>query len=350
MKKISKVLITVLSLALVMSLLVGCNASTSEDDKTAQGSTESTEGEKDIESAEGEEDETIEIVYVAHGLKDMFSNWLVKSVEESIAKDYPNYKLEVLDGQLSADVQNEQLENAIAKNPDMIFYTSADGYSATPTVKKAQDAGIPVILLQSPIYDDNDEIATPYVDCDMYEVGKMIANHAADLIPENAEITMLLGPAGNVHSQMREDGWNEVLAEKRPDITVVDIQMADWDTAEAMRITEDWLQQFPDLKAVVSMNDSMILGAIEAARAADRELLTFGVDGMADGCNAVKNGTLTATALQDARLLADGGLQLAARIVAGEELTGEDVIHVEGALITLENVDEFLAIHGVSAE
>ena len=29
----------------------------------------------------------------------------------------------------------------------------------------------------------------------------------------------------------------------------------------------------------------------------------------------------------------------------GEELTGEDVVHVDAALITSDNVDEFLAIH-----
>ena len=236
------------------------------------------------------------------------------------------------------------LENAIAQQPDLIFYTCADSYTCTPVVQQAQEAGIPVVMIQAPVYDENDQSVTPYVDCDMYEVGKMVATYALDLIPENAQVAMLLGPAGNMHSQLRYDGWTEVLA-TRPDIQIVDEQRADWDTAEAMRITEDWLQQYPELSCVISMNDSMILGAIEAAKAADRELLTFGVDGMADGCNAVKNGTLTATALQDARELAKGGLELAERIVNGEELTGEDVIHVDAALITADNVDEFIAIH-----
>ena len=131
----------------------------------------------------------------------------------------------------------------------------------------------------------------------------------------------------------------------RPDIQVVDVQIGDWDTAEAMRITEDWLQQYPDLAAIASMNDSMILGSIEAAKAAGRELLFFGVDGMADGCNAVKEGTLTATVLQDAREIAKGGLELAARCLNGEKLTGADVLHVDAALIAPENVDEFIAGH-----
>lgn len=336
MKKLSALMLAVVMLA---GTLVGCGSGTSGSSTAASEPSAATSG-----STAAAEGDTVEIVYVAHGLEDMFCNWLVSCVEDQIAENYPNYNMEVLDGKLSSDVQTEQLENAIAQQPDLIFYTCADSYTCTPVVQQAQEAGIPVVMIQAPVYDENDQSVTPYVDCDMYEVGKMVATYALDLIPENAQVAMLLGPAGNMHSQLRYDGWTEVLA-TRPDIQIVDEQRADWDTAEAMRITEDWLQQYPELSCVISMNDSMILGAIEAAKAADRELLTFGVDGMADGCNAVKNGTLTATALQDARELAKGGLELAERIVNGEELTGEDVIHVDAALITADNVDEFIAIH-----
>lgn len=325
--------------AVLMSTLVGCASGTASETTAA----EAAQTQQKTESSEAE-GETVEIIYVAHGLEDMFCNWLVSCVEDQMGADYPNYHMQVLDGKLSADVQAEQLENAIAMKPDLIFYTAADYYACTPIIKQAQEAGIPVIMIQAPVYDDNDQSAAPYVDCDMYEVGKMVATYAMEQIPENAEIAMLLGPAGNLHSELRQKGWDEVLA-TRPDIKVVDVQRGDWDTAEAMRITEDWLQHYPNLQAVASMNDSMILGTIEAEKAAGRELYTYGVDGMADGCNAVKEGMLYATALQDARELAKGALQLAERSIGGEQLTGEDVIHVDAALITPDNVDEFLAIH-----
>lgn len=351
-KPMKKTIVLAVAAAMLAGTLTGCSSGggSAPAATTAPAATEApAAGQEAKAEAPGNggtkaEDETVEIIYVAHGLEDMFCNWLVSCVEDQIAENYPNYHMQVLDGKLSADVQAEQLENAIAMNPDLIFYSAADYYACTPIVKQAQEAGIPVITIQAPIYDDDDQSATPYVDCDMYEVGKMVATYAIDQIPENAEIAMLLGPAGNLHSELRQKGWDEVLA-TRPDIKVVDVQRGDWDTAEAMRITEDWLQHYPDLKGVVSMNDSMILGTIEAAKAADRQLFTYGVDGMADGCNAVKEGSLSATALQDARELARGGLELAARIMNGEELTGEDVVHVDAALITSDNVDEFLAIH-----
>lgn len=359
-----KRMVLAVAAAALVGALAGCSSGASSETTTAGAAkTEQTTAapgtekadvtEKEAGTAEGgagaaaeaaSKDEPVEIIYVAHGLEDMFCNWLVSCVGEQIEADYPNYHMQVLDGKLSADVQAEQLENAIAMKPDLIFYSAADYYACTPIIRQAQDAGIPVIMIQAPVYDDNDQSAAPYVDCDMYEVGKMVANYAVKQIPENAEIAMLLGPAGNLHSELRQKGWDEVLA-TRPDIKVVDVQRGDWDTAEAMRITEDWLQHYPDLKAVASMNDSMILGTIEAEKAAGRELLTYGVDGMADGCNAVKEGMLCATALQDARELAKGALQLAKRAIGGEQLTGEDVYHVDAALITPENVDEFLAIH-----
>ena len=337
MKKLISLVLAVLMLSV---LLVGCgggSSSTPAADSTPAGdNAPANDG--------GSGDDTVNIIYVAHGLEDMFCNWLVSCVQAEIDANHPNWNMEVLDGKLSADVQIEQLENAIAKTPDLIFYSAADMYICTPTVQRAQEAGIPVVMIQAPVWDDNDQSVTPYVDCDMYEVGKMVAEYAMQQIPENAQVAILIGPAGNMHSDLRYQGWTEVLA-TRPDITVVDEQRADWDQAEAMRITEDWLQQYPDLVGVISLNDSMILGAIEAAKSAGRELYTYGVDGMADGCNAVKEGFLTATALQDARALAKGGIELAERVLAGEQLTGEDVIHVDAALITADNVDEFLAIH-----
>ncbi len=349
-----KKVFAVMAAAMLMgSTLAGCSSNKAPETTAAPATTAAAEKKEEAaettaaakEEAKTEAaSETVEVIYVAHGLEDMFCNWLVSCVEDQIAANYPNYHIQILDGKLSADVQAEQLENAIAMNPDLIFYSAADYYACTPIVKQAQDAGIPVVTIQAPVYDDNDQPATPYVDCDMYEVGKMVASYAIEQIPENAEIAMLLGPAGNLHSELRQKGWDEILA-TRPDIKVVDVQRGDWDTAEAMRITEDWLQHYPDLKGVASMNDSMILGTIEAAKAAGRELCTYGVDGMADGCNAVKEGTLSATALQDARELAKGALELAERIVGGEQLTGEDVVHVDAALITPENVEEFLAIH-----
>ena len=340
--------ILLVAAALILGTMTGCSSGSGPAPaQTPAAEAPAKEGASETkapETASGQEDKTVEIIYVAHGLEDMFCNWLVGCVEEQIAADYPSYHMQVLDGKLSADVQAEQLENAIAMNPDLIFYSAADYYACTPIVQQAQEAGIPVITIQAPVYDDNDQSVTPYVDCDMYEVGKMVAAYALEQIPEHAQIAMLLGPAGNLHSELRQKGWDEILA-TRPDLQVVDVQRGDWDTAEAMRITEDWLQHYPELKGVASMNDSMILGTIEAAKAAGRELYTYGVDGMADGCNAVKEGTLSATALQDARELAKGGLKLAERIMAGEKLTGEDVIHVDAALITPDNVDEFLAIH-----
>lgn len=345
-----KKILSAMAAAMVMGTLAGCASGGAPAATTAAASTgqeaEASGAKEEVkeEAKEEAQGETVEIIYVAHGLEDMFCNWLVGCVEEQIADNYPNYHMQVLDGKLSADVQAEQLENAIAMNPDLIFYTEADYYACTPIIKQAQEAGIPVVMVQAPAYDDNDQSVAPYVDCDMYEVGKMVASYAIEQIPENAEIAMLLGPAGNLHSELRQKGWDEILA-TRPDIKVVDVQRGDWDTAEAMRITEDWLQHYPNLQGVASMNDSMILGTIEAAKAAGRELYTYGVDGMADGCNAVKEGTLSATALQDARELAKGALLLAERVMDGEPLTGEDNIHVDAALITLDNVDEFLAIH-----
>lgn len=50
---------------------------------------------------------------------------------------------------------------------------------------------------------------------------------------------------------------------------------------------------------IVSMNDNMVLGALEAYKGSNKKLpLAFGVDGTADAGLAIKDGTLVSTSLQ----------------------------------------------------
>ena len=323
-----KVLALLLSSLMVLSL-VSCGGNSAANSGSDSGSAE---------------DEKALVVYITEGATSRFSNWMVQNMEEIVARDYPHFELRILDGACDTAVHAEQMENAISMNPDCIIFNQNDSYVLAPQQQAAYDAGIPVINCQNPMYDENGDIMGPYVYADMSEVGKMVAEYAVDMIPEGAQACVLLGPANNMHSGLRHAGWEEVLA-TRPDIKILDTQIGNWNTDEGMRIAEDWYQAYPELSVIISMNDNMALGAIEAAKAVNREVLAFGVDGMVDACYSVKNGELNATVLQDARLLAAGALELADRAIKGEELTADDFIQCPSALITPENVDEYIAIH-----
>ena len=63
-----------------------------------------------------------------------------------------------------------------------------------------------------------------------------------------------------------------------------------------MSVTENLIQQYTDIDAVIACNDESALGAVQALTAANMsDVLVCGFDGSVDATNAVKEGTMFAT-------------------------------------------------------
>ena len=110
---------------------------------------------------------------------------------------------------------------------------------------------------------------------------------------------------------------------------------------------EDWCQRFPEIDAVISVNDGMALGGIEALKAAGRDVANmeiYGIDGLADGCLSIEAGELKMTVLQDAQVMGYNGVDLAMKMAMGE-MKEATIMEVTPELINADNVDEFLEMH-----
>ncbi|MBU5234008.1 substrate-binding domain-containing protein, partial [Vibrio cholerae] len=74
------------------------------------------------------------------------------------------------------------------------------------------------------------------------------------------------GPIGQSAQIDREKGELEVLG-KHPDIKIIEKKTANWDRAQAMTLTEDWLNAHPKgINGVIAQNDDMALGAVQALK------------------------------------------------------------------------------------
>ncbi len=107
-------------------------------------------------------------------------------------------------------------------------------------------------------------------------------------LPKDAKILYLEGTPGLSHTQERKKGFEDALG--RSDVATLASLSANYDRAEGMKVTEDWIQSFPKFDAIVAANDQMALGALEALQGADRlkGVMISGVDGTADALNAIK--------------------------------------------------------------
>ncbi len=324
-------------LAVVMVLgLIGC---TNSGESTA---TSSTAAAKTSEGSGGSE-KKYNVVFIAKALSDPFSTWLSTSIEKIAKEKYPNIKVSTIDGQNAVDKQIAAMETAVSQKPDCIILQMVDSVAMVDPVKAARDAGIQTVMVNGAI-DDNGANST--VDSNPEEQGKLMAAKAAELLPKNANIVIMDGPAGNWHSNGRRAGVKAALLDVRADVKVLAEKEANWNKDEGMALMEDWLQTFPKIDAVIAMNDNMALGALEAVKASGKTegFTAYGVDGLADACLSIDAGELTASVVQDGYAQADAALKIVNDIVTGAN-TEVQLIDVPAVLITKDNVSEWLQKH-----
>ena len=288
---------------------------------------------------------TKRVAYIARAQADLFAAWLANSIKDEASK-YPNLRVDVQDGQADDAKQNGLIETAIANKYDLIILQPNDSEAQKPYIRRAVDAKIPIIITNPRIPDSAIMAVTNSVDADPYEQGAVVARYALDIIPQNAMVVVLRGPDGNLHSVERRRAWAQEFFAKRPDVRIVAEDSGHWNKDEGMKFMEDWVQANPQIDAVVSMNDNMAMGALEAVKGNARfnNLLVFGVDGDAAAALLIQEGSFTATAFQNADELARRNMELANAILTGSQtsILNTDIVC---PLYHKGNIDELIAVH-----
>lgn len=297
-------------------------------------------GEKNKEKSETET-EKYKVGLVAKNQTDQFTAWQANELVAACEGDYKDlFEVEVIDGAGDNAKIISGMETFISKGVDVIFVQPNDIESLIPTINQAYDSGIIVITLSERV-DDGHSTSILSSEKDM---GLLLGEKAAEILPENANIVIIEGQPGLTAVIERTKGIEEALA-KREDVNVLVIQNANWERDKAMNYMEDWLTAYDKIDGVLAHDDIMLLGAVKAIENAGRlDEFSFlgGIDGLPEGCEAVKSGLTTCSVAQNAPAQAEAALDMALKVLNGG--TQEDVV-IETELITQENVDEWLEIH-----
>ncbi len=350
--KAKKLAAMVLSAAMAVSL-------------AACGSSPGTSGDASGSSGTDASGDAKRVCFVARASADTFAAWLTSELKKAAA-DYGDIDLTCVSGEADDNTENGLLEDCITKNYDLVIVQSNNNAAQAPYVKNLVDAGIPVITTNPTTHQsdldgsDNDSVmeGTGTVDADPMEQAKVGASRAVDEIPENANVVILRGPSGNYHAEKRREAWDTYFFKERPDVTILYEDYANWNSDEALTLMESWVQSGKHIDAIISMNDNMAAGAIEAIRkntdyvSADGKanFLAYGVDGTAQGCLLIKEGLLTCTALQSAADLAKKNMEYADKVLKGEVKITDVNDYVDAPEINAENVEEYIQMYVENGE
>ncbi len=279
------------------------------------------------------------IAYIARAQGDSFAAWLADAVVKE-SKKYPNTQVTVFDGQSKNELITTHIENAVTNKYDLILLQPFDSEAQVAPVKDAVKAGVKVVTVNNRVNDPS----IPAVDADPIQQAEVNAKLAVKQVPQNAKVVVLMGPAGNMHSDKRREGWQKYFFDQRKDVKIVGEQIANWNKDEGMRLMEDWLQANSKIDAIISMNDNMATGALEAAKGSGGPFpLAYGVDGTAEACLKIKAGEMTSTSLQSAYALAELSVKMSYDLLTGKTVTTPQFITAD--LITKDNVDKFIQMH-----
>ena len=279
------------------------------------------------------------IAYIARAQGDSFAAWLADAVVKE-SKKYPDTQVTVFDGQSKNELIASHIENAVTNKYDLILLQPLDSEAQVAPVKDAVKAGIKVVTVNNRVNDPS----IPAVDADPIQQAEVNATLAIKQVPQNAKVVVLMGPAGNMHSDKRREGWKKHFFDQRKDVKIVGEQIANWNKDEGMRLMEDWSQSNSRIDAVISMNDNMAAGALEAVKGSGKPFpLAYGVDGSAEACLKIKSGEMTSTSLQSAYALAELSVKMSHDLLTGKKVATPQFITAE--LITKDNVDKFIQMH-----
>ena len=154
---------------------------------------------------------------------------------------------------------------------------------------------------------------------------------------EEGNYVELVGKESDTNAGIRSRGYHDVIDEY-PDMIMVAQQSANWSQTEAYAKMESILQANPDIKGVISGNDTMAMGAYAALAAAGRQdVIVVGFDGSNDVRDSIQSGGIKATVLQPAYAQAQMAVEQAHELIANGKQPAEEKQLMDCVLINGEN-------------
>lgn len=208
------------------------------------------------------------------------------------------YATLVLSHDDDANKQSQLIDTAIARGAKAIILDNAGADASVAAVKKAKDAGVPSFLIDREI--NATGIAVAQIVSNNYQGAQVGAQEFVKLMGEKGNYVELVGKESDNNAGIRSKGFHDVV-DDYPDLKIVSRQSANWLQPEAYAKMESILQANPNIKGVLSGNDTMAMGAWAALAAAGRkDVIVVGFDGSNDVRDSIKQGGIKATVLQPA--------------------------------------------------
>ena len=210
--------------------------------------------------------------------------------------------VKIADAQQKQENQIKAIRSFIAQGVDAIFLAPVVSSGWDQVLKEAQEAKIPVVLLDRDIDPSGKALYLTAVTSDSTHEGDVAGEWLAKTVGAKAcRVVELQGTVGASVATNRKKGFEQGIA-SHPNITIVRSQTGDFTRAKGKEVMESFIKAEnggKDICAVYAHNDDMMVGAIQAMKEAGlkpgKDILTVSIDAVPDIFKAMMAGDANAT-------------------------------------------------------
>lgn len=213
------------------------------------------------------------------------------------------------------------VENAVNRKVAAIVLAPSDPDALVPAMKKAWEAKIPVIVIDSAAGKGAENYHQSYLATDNKKAGELCAKALIDKIGTTGKIAVMSYTAGSGSEVERVGGFKKYI-EAHSKLQIVGNFYSNSQMGTALNQTTDVLAANPDLKGLFGANEPTAIGMgraiVQAGKAG--KVTAIGFDGNADLQGFIKDGTLEAIAVQSAYQMGFLGVKTAAELASGKKV------------------------------
>ena len=262
------------------------------------------------------------------------------------AKTLDGVDLQIEDAQNDVAKQQSQIQNFIASGVSAIIVNPVDTDATAAMSKAAAEAGIPLVYVnREPVNVNELPEKQAFVASDEKESGTLETKEVCRLLNGKGKVVVMMGELSNQAARMRTQDVKDVIAtDECKGLEIVEEQTANWSRTQGSDLMTNWLSAGLEFDAVISNNDEMAIGAIQALKAAGRSMdsvVVAGIDATQDALAAMAAGDLDVTVFQDAAGQGKGAVDAALKLAKGEKV--ETKVYIPFQLVTPANIADYQA-------
>lgn len=229
------------------------------------------------------------------------------------------------------------VENAVNRKVAGIVLAPSDPDALIPSMKKAWEAHIPVVLIDSAVSDAGEKYYQSFLATDNEKAGQLCAQELIKRMGTTGKVAIMSYVAGVGSEIGRVGGFTKYIKENSK-IELVGPFYSQSQMVTALNQTVDTLTANPDLKGIFGANEptanGMGRGLAQTGKAGS--LVAVGFDGNQDLQDFVKAGTLAAIAVQGSYQMGSLGVKTIAKVLAGEKVAKK--IDTGVVIVTKDNI------------